>query len=74
MSGYQGKVYRKQGGDELVVASGGAVTVEDGGDVTFGGESAADVVALIAAIPTTDQNDSVTIWNDEGVLKVSSAP
>lgn len=29
--GQQGKVYRKQGGDELVVASGGAITVESGG-------------------------------------------
>jgi hypothetical protein len=28
---YQGKVYRKQGGDELVVASGGKITVEAGG-------------------------------------------
>ena len=28
---YQPKVYRRQGGDELVVASGGKVTVEDGG-------------------------------------------
>lgn len=31
---YQPKVYRKQGGDEEVVASGGAVTVESGGGVT----------------------------------------
>lgn len=30
---YQPKVYRKQGGNELVVASGGAVTVESGGKV-----------------------------------------
>jgi hypothetical protein len=28
---YQPKVYRKQGGDEMVVASGGAITVETGG-------------------------------------------
>lgn len=28
---YQPKVYRKQGGDELVVASGGSITVESGG-------------------------------------------
>ena len=32
---YQPKVYHKQGGDELVVASGGAITVEPGG--TIGG-------------------------------------
>lgn len=33
-----------------------------------------DIVTLINAIPTADQNDSETIWNDGGVLKVSSAP
>ena len=32
-----------------------------------------DVAKVVAAIPTTDQNDSETIWNDNGVLKVSSA-
>ncbi len=32
-STYQGKVYRKQGGDELVVASGGKITVEAGGTI-----------------------------------------
>ncbi len=30
---YQPKVYRKQGGDEWVVASGGKITVESGGDI-----------------------------------------
>jgi len=34
---YQPKVYRKQGGDELVVASGGAITVESGGSLTVAG-------------------------------------
>ena len=28
---YQPKVYRKQGGDELVIASGGKITIEEGG-------------------------------------------
>src|SRR5512147_1332185 len=32
-STYQGKVYRKQGGEELVVASGGKITVESGGTI-----------------------------------------
>lgn len=36
-STYQPKVYRKQGGDELVVASGGAITVESGGSLTVAG-------------------------------------
>lgn len=30
---YQPKVYRKQGGNELVVASGGKITVESGGEI-----------------------------------------
>ena len=30
---YQPKVYRKQGGDELVVASGGVINVESGGAI-----------------------------------------
>lgn len=43
---------------------------------TVSGQSAdiTAALALIAAIPVTDQDDSETIWNDEGVLKVSSAP
>lgn len=32
---YQPKVYRKQGGDELVVASGGKITVESGGIIDY---------------------------------------
>lgn len=34
---YTPKVYRKQGGDEMVVASGGLITVESGGAITVGG-------------------------------------
>ena len=34
----------------------------------------ASAVAIIAAIPATDQEDSATVWNDVGVLKVSTAP
>jgi hypothetical protein len=30
--------------------------------------------AMLDAIPTADQEDSSTVWNDEGVLKVSTAP
>jgi ABC-type iron transport system FetAB permease component len=32
---YRPKVYRKQGGDELVVASGGVITVESGGSIAY---------------------------------------
>lgn len=34
---YQPKTYRKQGGDEFVVADGGALTTESGSTVTIGG-------------------------------------
>lgn len=30
--------------------------------------------AMLDAIPAADQDDSATIWNDAGVLKVSTAP
>ncbi|MER9883105.1 hypothetical protein [Mesorhizobium sp. M0118] len=35
---YTSKVYMKVGGDELVVASGGKITVEAGGSVVGGGD------------------------------------
>jgi len=64
MSDQNTKVYRKPGGDELVVAAGGKITVEAGG--TIAGID-------IASIPTEDQEDGVTVWNDGGILKVSTA-
>lgn len=69
---YQPKVYRKQGGDEMVVASGGLVTVESGGDVVVDGDSLAAAIAIVAAIPTSNVA-SPGIWNDGGVLKVGTA-
>jgi hypothetical protein len=42
---YQPKVYRKQGGNELVVASGGLITVEAGGAIVV---AAGGLVAPIA--------------------------
>lgn len=39
---YMPKVYRKQGGDEFVVASGGKINVESGGQI--------DDDAIVAAI------------------------
>lgn len=46
-------------------------------DVDPSGSQATDraaLLALLSAIPESDQTDSVTVWNDSGVLKVSSAP
>jgi hypothetical protein len=49
---YQPKVYRKQGGDEQVVASGGLITVESGGiiEIATGGDITANGVSLIDEI------------------------
>ena len=58
------KVYRKPGGDEMVVAEGGSITVEEGGSLTVKG-------ADLGALPTTDPGDGATIWIDNGVLKVA---
>lgn len=33
----------------------------------------AALLALLSALPTADQTDSVTVYNDSGVLKVSTA-
>lgn len=39
---YQPKVYKKQGGNELVVASGGKITVESGGEIEYQSGSTKD--------------------------------
>lgn len=56
---YQPKVYRKQGGDELVVASGGKITVETGGII----EPSAGQAAFVADVATTgvyaDDDDAI---------------
>lgn len=67
MSGENSKVYRPQGGNELVVADGGKITVQDGGALVVKGVD-------LGALPTTDPGDSVTIWADNGVLKVATGP
>lgn len=44
---YTPKVYKKSGGNELVVASGGTITVESGGAINFVGGSAADYLVQL---------------------------
>jgi len=46
---YASKVYRKQGGDELVVASGGTITVESGGAVNVATGGSLTVAVQTAA-------------------------
>lgn len=43
---YSPLVYSKQGGDELVVASGGEVNVESGGKITADGTQASNIASI----------------------------
>ena len=65
MSDQNTKVYRKPGGDEMVVASGGKITVEAGGTITVG-----DGGAII--LPTSDPHIAGALWNDAGTITVSA--
>jgi len=56
---YQPKVYRKQGGNELVVASGGQITVESGGAVVFPNPSGG-VDYYVDGNSGADTNDGLT--------------
>lgn len=49
-STYQPKVYRKDGGDTQVVASGGVIAIETGGDLTVNGVSLIDEVAALSGL------------------------
>lgn len=58
---YQPKVYRKQGGDELVVADDGLITVESGGkimigavELTIAGAAIGDITATAAELNKLD--------------------
>lgn len=103
---YSTKVYRKPGGNELIVANGGVITVETGGSIDVDGDvftafdvddatleaadgtlqvkegglalvhldsEVTDLLDIVAAIPTEDQKDGVSIWNNKGALEVSSS-
>lgn len=64
----QGKVYRKQGGDELVVASGGKITIESGGIIedkgapasvsfTVGAETGGNTINVAVQVKDADGDD-----------------
>lgn len=50
---YGPKVYHKQGGDTLVVASGGAIDVEAGGKILVDGTQGAALTAQVTSITHT---------------------
>lgn len=51
---YGPKIYHKQGGDELVVASGGALNIETGGVVKANGTQGAALTAQLTTITPAD--------------------
>ena len=56
---YQPKVYRKQGGDEFVVADGGAINVESGGKILADGTQAAFVADVATTGTYADDDDAI---------------
>jgi hypothetical protein len=50
---YTPKVYRKQGGEEFVVASGGALNVETGGKILANGTQGAALTTQLTSITHT---------------------
>jgi hypothetical protein len=67
MSDYSGKVYRKIGGNELVV--------EPGGTITIGGVAVtcdADGNIIFTGLPTSDPSVAGALWNSTGTLTVSA--
>lgn len=66
--GYQPKTYRKQGGDEFVIADGGKITIESGGtiEVESGGIlSIDDDTELVLGSTTTNAETKLTMEFDE---------
>lgn len=61
---YQGKVYRAQGGDNLVVASGGSIQVLTGGKILPNGGTQATAIADATALtggesPTEAEHNTI---------------
>lgn len=72
MGGYNAKVYRKQGGDELIVESGGKITIKSGGVIArdlnlriplLSGKTATGAPLLVAAAVATDFIPSASTTN-----------
>jgi hypothetical protein len=57
---------------DFIVQGDATVTIAES-DLTANIPSTAQA-AFLDAIPSADADDSATIWNDAGVLKVSTAP
>lgn len=55
------KVYFKQGGDELVVASGGSINIEPGGTITVAGTQGAALTTQLSTITIADAAGTQTM-------------
>ncbi len=58
---FQSKVYHKQGGDELVVADGGTITVESGGSITVDGVTIDENTLAVNGLTATADELNETI-------------
>lgn len=69
---YQGKVYREQGGDKLVVASGGSIQVKTGGKIlpNSGTQAAhiADATAITGGESPTEAEHNALVTKLNSVL------
>ena len=74
---YQPKVYKRQGGDVLVVKAGGKIVIQGTGAITASGESkAAHIAALtssanVSAAQIAKINGIITALQNIGVLATS---
>lgn len=65
--GYQTKVYRKQGGEELVVADGGKITIESGGTLELAAGSTATLAdGLLAVADVACADGKIIVGNASG--------
>lgn len=65
---YQPKVYRKQGGDELVVASAGILNIETGGILQADGTQASAIPQLTNASTETGNNALIDVASSTSTL------
>ena len=69
---YQPKVYRRQGGDEQVIASGGVQTVESGGSIDV--ESGGDIAVESGGSITLENGASIRATVTDGSSSVATIP
>jgi hypothetical protein len=72
---YQPKVYKKQGGTEMVIASGGTLTIESGATVSNSAISGnVAVAAATLVIPVTHAHVSKTTGGAEALTLANGTP